>query len=173
MQHRPPSYPNRPDRRRPRHVPAGRRLHQIDIENLLGKAPNTATRDEVHQALERYRAAARPAPGDHVVIASNPAWSCTLAELWPGAAIRCRCGQDGAEKELLDVIDVRTAAERYDAVWVASGDGRFTEFVADVRARGQEVVVVGRKGSIAATLRRAASATVAFGPGRSVRAGVR
>ena len=137
--------------------PAGRTLHVIDIENLAGGSGGDA-----FDAVARYRASVRVAPGDHAVIGAGTRLLVDAAHAWPGACVRLGHGLDGADRVLLeDLADVRFVSAHYDRVVIASGDHAFAPVVAALRATGVAVIVVGREPlAISRDLRRLAPCKV-------------
>ncbi len=63
-----------------------------------------------------------------------------------------RSGKDGADLELIDVLEHENVAARFRHVVIGSGDGGFSQAAADLAARGIHVTVVSRWGSLAQTL---------------------
>jgi hypothetical protein len=147
-----------PDRRIPRakHLPAGRSLHLVDIENLVGGA--RAYRCSVADALEQYRTLAGFQEGDHVVIAACSGLAFRAGCLWAGARILVAHGPDGADLALLDeIITPESIAARFDRVVIGSGDGIFVESISALRRLGISVGVVAPIGGLSAHSYRAAS----------------
>ena len=137
-----------------RHTPQHRTLHLIDIENLVGSPSPTArqarrVREHYESTYVRY--------GDHLVVAcSHHAFiSNAVAWEWPHARHRVRSGEDGADLELLSVIEEESVADRFEHVVVASGDGIFTDAVALLGQQGVSVTVISRYGSLSRSLRLA------------------
>ena len=71
---------------------------------------------------------------------------------WPHARHLVRSGKDGADLELLDVLEHENVATRFRHVVIGSGDGGFSGAAASLAARGVHVTVVSRRGSLAQTL---------------------
>jgi len=141
-----------------RHLPRGRTLHLVDIENLLGDP--RAAGPAIAAAIEAYRSAMRVAPGDHVVIACNHGLAVDAGLAWPGARLRTGSGPDGADLALIDDADPAYVAAHYDRVVIGSGDGIFTGLAADLRALGTAVCVVARDGSLSRALRSVAGVAI-------------
>ena len=129
-----------------------RALHLVDIENLIGHARPTLA--EVASCYEAYRSWI----GDHdlVVVACNHGAFPAVAWGWPGARRLVRSGQDGADRELLDVLAFERVEDRFKSVGVACGDGIFTDAVAWLGGTGVSVTVVSRSGALSRRLRMAA-----------------
>jgi len=103
-------------------VPAGRALHLIDIENLMG-GPQ-AGRDAIPLATEGYLATVSMMPDDLIVVATNPHLWLPAKLAWPGALVLSARGRDGADRALISqVADVERIASRFDRLVIGSGDG--------------------------------------------------
>ncbi len=147
-----------PSRSFPRfdHAPAGRTLHLLDVENLMGgprrgRAAPTA-------AVAAYREAAGVQPFDHVIVAVNHAIAVDAGVSCPGARLLTAGGQNGADLALLaQVADVRRTAALYDRVVVGSGDGIFADALHDLKSFGIPVGVVSLKRCLSLSLARVAS----------------
>lgn len=138
------------------YVPAGRALHLVDVENLMG-GPSSGVGQMV-DVFERYRIAAPFSAGDHVVIAANPVIALDAKVAWPEARLLARRGRDGADIGLLEeVADVQFGGTRYDTIVVGSGDGVF-EIVAEVyRPLGLSVGVVSQRSRLSYALASSSS----------------
>ncbi len=147
-----------PARRTPKaaYVPAGRTLHLVDLENLMGGPKHDV--ELINEAVLRYRAAAHVETSDHVVMAVNPALALAAGLAWPSARLIPGRGVDGADLALLSqVIDRHWIASRYDRVVIGSGDGIFAPVIADFRALGIATGVVTQQCRLSRHLRRIAS----------------
>jgi hypothetical protein len=136
-----------------RRFPA-RTVHLVDIENLAGTAIPTLR--EVMEVQVRYARRMALGADDHVIMASNHLALVNAALGWPHARYRVRSGPDGADLELLDVIESENVATRFTSVVIGSGDGMFGHAARDLMERGVRVTVVSRWGSLASCLERAA-----------------
>jgi hypothetical protein len=136
-----------------RRFPA-RTVHLVDIENLAGTAIPTLR--EVMEVQVRYARHMPPGADDHVIMASNHLALINAALGWPHARYRVRSGPDGADLELLDVIESENVATRFTRVVIGSGDGVFGHAAQGLMERGVRVTVVSRWGSLAPSLERAA-----------------
>ena len=141
---------SRPPRRR---FPA-RTLHVVDIENLAGAAiPSLGQVTEI-QGL--YLAHLAFGADDQVVMAANHLALLNAALGWPHARYRVRSGKDGADLELIDVLEHENVAARFSHVVIGSGDGGFSQSAASLAARGIRITVVSRWGSLAYELAKVA-----------------
>lgn len=147
---------NRDDRAR--HVPAGRSLYLVDIENLTGSP--RPTWPEAGAAMGELVRLVPPTTGDHVVVGASRVLGLDVKRWWPDVRVVTGAGPDGADLALLDVVaDAPWIAARYDRIVVASGDHIFVPAVATLRLLGPVVGVVSRAGSLSRDLGRSASFT--------------
>jgi hypothetical protein len=137
------------------HVPVGRTLHLIDIENLAGGDFSVV---EMASAAEAYRETAAVAAMDHVVTAVGV--SALLSAVKAGFSGRMVVGRgvDGADHALLKVVaNPERIAAQYDRIVIGSGDHIFCEAARELRARGIAVGVVSRAERLSRHLARAAT----------------
>lgn len=139
---------------------SARRLHFVDIENLLGSARPTT--HEVTACCKQYNERAAVRPGDLVVVACNHGAALAVGFGWRGVRLLLRSGQDGADLALLDVIARETIEDRFPAIVVASGDGYFADAVARLARLGLEVTVVSNRRALSRRLELAARHVVIF-----------
>lgn len=138
------------------YVPAGRALHLVDVENLMG-GPSTG-HDQMVEALERYRLTAPFSEGDHVAIAANPALALDAKVAWPEARLLARGGPNGADIALIEeVADVEFVSTRYDTIVVGSGDGAFEVVAGVYRPLGLAVGVVSQRSRLSYALASSSS----------------
>ena len=134
-----------------------RRLLLIDIENVVGglvcsEATAEHARCSIVQAVGAH-------PMDQVVVATCHKGYPYVAWCWPTARRRVRSGKDGADLELLDVLQEEVPAH-FQHVVLVSGDGIFTEAVTELGRRGVKVTVAARRGHLSNRLRFAAAEVV-------------
>ena len=133
-----------------------RTLHVIDLENLAAGADKSET--EFLDVVDRYRSVARIAPEDVVEVAVDAsAWSRVAFTLPPSWRVRFGYGRDGADRALLNAVDLRVAAGRFDRVVIGSGDSAFVGLATSVTGAGRRVDVVSRPASLSRRLARAAT----------------
>jgi len=147
-----------PTRTTPRcqHAPAGRTLHLLDVENLMG-GPRRG-RAAPAAAVTAYCAAAEVQPFDHIIVAVNHAIAVDTGVSCPGARLLAAGGRDGADLALLaQVADVRRTAALYDRVVVGSGDGIFADTLYALKSFGIPVGVVSVQRFLSLSLARAAT----------------
>jgi hypothetical protein len=131
-----------------------RALHVVDIENLAGAA--VPTMDRVSEVQVQYLASLRFGADDQVVLAANHLALLNTGLGWPHARYRVRSGKDGADLELIDVLEHENVAARFSHVVIGSGDGGFSQSAASLAARGIRITVVSRWGSLAYELAKIA-----------------
>jgi hypothetical protein len=139
---------------RPRHLPAGRTLHLVDLENLAGGS--AADRATVDDAFVRYERVVRFGEGDHRIVACGRRLAYAAKDRWRGALVKAAHGIDGADRVLLAEASPDFVRRRYDRVVVASGDHGFVPLVVALDRFGVEVCVVSRHDALARRLREAA-----------------
>lgn len=131
-----------------------RALHLVDIENLAGApVPSLA---QVNDVQARYLACPGFGPDDQAVLAASHLGLLNAGLGWPHARYRVRSGKNGADLELLDVLEHENIAARFSHVVIGSGDGMFARAAAGLASRGVRVTVVSRRTSLARDLARAA-----------------
>ena len=132
-----------------------RALHLVDIENLAGAPrPSLAVVSEVQG---RYLARLAFGADDQVVMAASHRGLLDAACGWPHARYRVRSGRDGADLELIDVLEHENVAVRFRHVVIGSGDGIFGNAAARLADRGVYITVVSLRRSLSACLARVAS----------------
>ena len=139
-----------------------RTLHLVDIENLAGTG--LPAEWEVAGVHREYAARVGVGPMDQVVIGCNHKALSAAGHGWPGARYLVRSGPDGADIELLAVVEGENVVGRFTRVVIASGDGGFTRAVAGLAAGGCQVTVVSLRAGLARTLRLAAQHVIYLDP---------
>jgi hypothetical protein len=137
-----------------------RSLHVVDIENLAGTGrPHLGV---VAQLRATYADVVGVAAQDHVVVACNPGCLVDVGVGWGVHCARYRTGWgcNGADWELLDVLESEGVAERFTEVVIASGDGIFAPMAARLACVGCGVTVVSRRRSLSAKLAVAAQRVI-------------
>lgn len=139
---------------RRRHLPAGRTLHLVDLENLAGGSSAGAA--DVDDAFARYERVVRFGRGDHRIVACGRQLAYAAKDRWRGALVKAAHGVDGADRVLLAEAAPEFVCGRYDRVVVASGDHGFVPLVVALDGLGVDVCVVSRRDALARRLREAA-----------------
>jgi hypothetical protein len=140
-------------------IPAGRTLHLVDIENLIGDP--FATGPRVAVAYETALTAGGYRDGDLVYVASNP-WMWRELAFAPHTPCRMLIahGEDGADLALLAQAAPEWVAKRFDRMVIGSGDGIFAARAEAVADLGVEVEVVCGVGHMSKKLRRFDASTM-------------
>ncbi len=147
-----------PQRAGVRHRFPARRLHLIDIENLVG-APLPSL-GQVRETLGLYTGRLAFDAMDQVEVASSHLALLNAALGWPNAHYRIQSGPDGADLALLDVLRHENVDGRFTHVAIGSGDHLFAEDVARLAAHGVWVTVVSRRRGLSPWLAEAASEVI-------------
>ena len=133
-----------------RHIPLGRTLHLVDIENLC--AGPYASFEQLKRTIAAYRRALAVRPGDHVVMACTRGLLLEAGLAWPGVRLCAGNGVDGADLALLGAATAEFTTAHYDRVVIGSGDGIFATRAQELRASGIVVAVVSRRRSLSPRL---------------------
>lgn len=137
-----------------------RTFHAIDIENLVGSGrPAHAT---VAALRTTYLAVVNVTPLDQMVVACNRGSLVDVGFGWGPrhAHYRVGIGHNGADWELLGVLECEGVADRFRQVVIASGDGIFAPMAARLTEARCDVTVVSRRASLSPRLKLAAKRVV-------------
>ena len=122
-------------------IKAQRSVHLIDIENLCGESNPTA--EPVLEAREAYFTKVKPGENDlFFVTVSSKSNLQAVAFGWSQAALGCHEGHDGADILLAKMMIEDDLENRFDKVYLASGDGGLAPFAKSLMNKGVEVEVV-------------------------------
>jgi len=135
-----------------------RRLVATDIENINGGAVSDPAL--AHAALCEIAECIGLVEGEQVVIGVGPSSLVAAAMSRPNARFVMRRGLDGADLALIDVLEEENIAERFDEVFIVSGDGVFAKVAAQLASAGVNVTVVARANHLSKRLRLAAGKVV-------------
>jgi len=139
-----------------------RRLHLVDIENMIGSPrPNPS---EVAGFRDLYGELGLAKTGDLVVIACNHGAELAAHAGWSSVRVVARSGPNGADLALLKVLAEENVPERFGEVVLCSGDGIFSEALGRLAAQGVKTTVVSRGDSLSVQLRLAAGSVIAVSP---------
>lgn len=136
----------------------GRRLAVVDIENVVGGAVMTV--DQAVCAQQSIEVAAGLSGDEHIVIGTSHVGLIATGLGWRGPRLVARSGEDGADLALLEVLNEERVEQRFDEVFLVSGDGIFADAVAALGAAGVRVTVVARREACSRKLRMAAARTI-------------
>ena len=113
---------------------------------------------QVRSAQSAIEAAVKPRPNDQVVLACGRFSIDTVGFEWVGARrLKFRSGIDGADLELLEVLETEHVGERFTEVVLVSGDGIFTDAISRLAlTSGTDITLVSRADACSRRLRMAA-----------------
>lgn len=139
-----------------------RRLFVIDVENIVGGACNV-TEQGAMWAREILRKELFMRDEEHAIIAVTASQALYPAALaFPGKLLRVRFGESGADLALIDALDPKKDATRYDEVIFASGDGIFAATASQFAGLGTRVAAIAHPGGFSPALRLAVHDTLYF-----------
>jgi hypothetical protein len=141
---------------------AQRRIVLVDVENVLGGS--SAVCDLARWAKEVVEECISARPGDQVVLGVSPGGLLDLACAWTRVRYVMRSGLHGADLVLLEVLG-ENIADRFTDVVLVSGDGIFTDALADLASQGVHTTVVAHPAGLSRRLELAAN-EVRFLPDR-------
>lgn len=134
-------------------IKAKRSIHLIDIENLC------RTGDLAVELVAEVRAAyleqIQPGAEDLFVVASSHHNIEAVSFGWPGGFHGFRSGKDGADIVLAKMMVEDELSDRFEHVYVASGDAGLAPFASSLAARGCHVVSISRVESASFAMRLA------------------
>lgn len=132
----------------------GRRIVLIDVENIVGGGVSVS--EQVQGAQAAIAAAVVPRNGDQVVIACGRFSVEVVGFEWRGPRrLVFRAGTNGADLELLDILETERVGARFTEIVLVSGDGIFAEVVSRLGLHA-DVTVASRAESCSRRLRMAA-----------------
>jgi hypothetical protein len=132
----------------------GRRIVLIDIENIVGGG--VLMPEQVQAAQAAIAAAVVPRNDDQVVIACGRFSVDVVGFEWRGPRrLVFRAGMNGADLELLDILETERVGDRFAEIVLVSGDGIFAEVVSRLGLHA-DVTVASRAESCSRRLRMAA-----------------
>ena len=122
------------------------RLHEIDIENLVGSGVPTAA--EIRKVREAYNQAVGTRPKDLLVIAAGPQNRNAVVRGWPDAIYLFKKGEDGADEALVQFFEQIEDKSIFTDFFVGSGDNKFSRVAEFASLSGIRTTVVIGKGSM-------------------------
>ena len=113
---------------------------------------------QVHAAQSAIEAVVSPRAGDQLVLACGRLSVDVVGFEWAGShRLLFRGGIDGADLELLDVLETENVGERFTELVLVSGDGIFAEIISTLaKTSGIDVTVAARSDACSRRLRMAA-----------------
>lgn len=139
-------------------VPAGRKLHLVDVENLCGGSHIESAL--LPKRMDEYERVVEAAEIDQMIVACSPQLMVATKSRERGAQVLIGLGVDGADDALLGAVGVADLAQRFDEVVIASGDHAFRSLARMLRLAGVAVTVVSRASALSRELAGAASRIV-------------
>jgi uncharacterized LabA/DUF88 family protein len=130
----------------------------VDIENVAGGA--IVTEAIARRARDVVVASLAVAECEQIVVGTSHVGVFNVWAVWPGARLRVRSGEHGADLALLDVMQFERIEQRFDEIVLVSGDGIFADEVARLAAAGAPVTVASWAETLSAQLRLAAVHTI-------------
>ena len=119
----------------------GRSIHLIDIENLC--LESNPTEEHVALAKAAYIQKVKPGPNDHFFVTVSSKSNMAAAVFgWGNASFGCKEGHDGADYLLAELMLDGQLGERFEKVYLASGDGGLAPFASALIKQGIDVEVV-------------------------------
>jgi hypothetical protein len=118
-------------------------LHLVDVENLAGTGH--LTKEIVRRTRKSYENACAINYGDLVVIAAGPQNRQAVIQGWGNAVYKWQKGKDGADQAILGLFTSIKELERYQRIFLATGDGGLVSIAEIANASGLEVTVVTRE----------------------------
>lgn len=130
----------------------GRSIHLIDIENLCMES--NPTEEHVAQARAAYFQKVQPGANDlfHVTVSSKKNMAAAVFG-WGNAAFGCKEGHDGADYLLAELMLDPELGERFEKVYLASGDGGLVPFASNLVRKGVSVEIVAVPSAMSAQYR--------------------
>jgi hypothetical protein len=118
-----------------------RSVHLIDIENLC--CESNPTTEHVRQARDAYFQKTQPGENDLFFVTVSSKNNLEAAVFgWGHASFSCLEGHDGADILLAKMMLEDDLENRFDKVYLASGDGGLAPFARSLISKGVEVEVV-------------------------------
>lgn len=116
------------------------RLHEIDIENLVGSGKPTA--QQVEAVRNKYEFAVEVLERDLVVLAAGPHNREAVVKGWPGAVYLFKRGPDGADEALVNFFNQIEDKSIFTDLFVGSGDNSFASVIDSAAEKGIKTTVV-------------------------------
>jgi hypothetical protein len=119
----------------------GRAIHLIDIENLCMES--NPTEEHVALAKAAYFQKVKPGPNDHFYVTVSSKVNRAAAMFgWGNASFGCKEGHDGADYLLAELMVDGQLGDRFEKVYLASGDGGLAPFASSLINQGIELEIV-------------------------------
>lgn len=120
------------------------RLHEVDIENLVGSGKLNAS--SISQIKLAYYSAVNFQADDVFVVAAGPQNRLAVIEGWGGAIYMFKKGADGADNALISFFAQIEDKSVFSELFIASGDNKFISVANDASREGIKTTVVTYRG---------------------------
>lgn len=137
---------------------ATRTAYFLDLDNLVGTG--RPTRQQIDELFAQFENVFKPRSWDQVYCAGTRSTVAQAGFARPGYVVRSGEGPDGADRRLLEFADPDWLSGRFGRVVIGSGDGVFSELVAELRRRGIQVELLTGRGFLSQTLHHAVAPLV-------------
>ena len=124
-----------------------RSLTLVDVQNIAGRGLFTDQESMNVRSIIRMIVPARQY--DQTVVATGPGTVFEVGLTWPDAKLLVGYGENGADYALQERIkDTQWITDRFDHLYLASGDHEFIVEIAAFASVGFPVTIIGREGAI-------------------------
>ena len=124
-----------------------RSLTLVDVQNIAGTGVFTDQESLNVRSIIHLIVPSRKY--DQILVATGPETFLQVGLTWPEAKPLVGYGANGADYALQERIkDTQWIAERFDHLYLASGDHEFIDEIAALAALGLPVTLIGRAGAI-------------------------
>jgi len=130
-----------------------RTAYFLDIDNLCGTG--TPGPNLVRTTIESFESEFTQESGDLIFCAGTRISALNIKLLRPAYHTRCGRGIDGADRQLLELMDIDWLARRFDRVVLGSGDHIFGGKIESLKSSGLDVQIFCRAGALSGLLLRA------------------
>lgn len=129
---------------------APRKIVIVDLENMMFGNHVDPSQDRSVEILELAQARR---PTDMVIVGCNPRLAFSAKDHFPQARIVTGHGKDGADRVLIETLDLDHAADRFDELCIVSGDHAFADVAHAARRAGLQIRVVAPRFGLSTALR--------------------
>ena len=138
-----------------------RKLVVVDLENVLFGVHERLMGADLRAQTEMILdlAQARRAD-DQLIVGCNPHLAFAARAAFPKAQLLTRTGADGADRALIEHLDIAHVASRYNELCIVSGDHAFSDLAHEARWNGLTTRVVAPHMGLSAALRLQADVAV-------------
>lgn len=138
-----------------------RKLVVVDLENVLfgvhAQLVGADLRSQTQLILDLAQARRLD---DQLIVGCNPHLAFAAKAAFPRAQLLTRTGADGADRALIEHLDIAHVADRYQELCIVSGDHAFAELAHEARSNGLTTRVVAPHHGLSTALRLQADVAV-------------